>query len=96
MSVLVVGAPGIETLEGLEEPVDFVRWDDRAGVGDREHRCAVGGVGGDVNVPAGDVVADGVVDEVRDETFEESGVAVEGSGAHGGIDMQSEAFGVAG
>jgi hypothetical protein len=39
---------------------------------------AVGGVGGDVNVPAGNVVADCVVDEVNGETLEESGVADQG------------------
>ena len=75
--------PGIEALEWMEKPVDFAGWDDLAGVGDREHRRAVGGVGGvggDVNVPAGNVVADCVVDEVNGETLEESGVADQGRG----------------
>ena len=94
VAVFVVGAAGVEALERLEEPVDLAGRDDRAGVGHREHGFAVGGVGGDLHVPAGDVVADGVVDEVGDEAFDESGVAVERGGADGGLDVQSEAFGV--
>ena len=44
-----------------------------------------------VNVAVGEVVDDGVVDEVGDEAFDESGVAVERRGSEGGLDVQPEA-----
>jgi hypothetical protein len=44
----------------------------------------VGGVRRDLNVAVGEVVADGVVGEVSDQAFDESGVAVEWRGVEGG------------
>ena len=94
--MLVVTAAAVEALERLEEPIDVASRDVWAAVGYGEDRLAVGGIGGDVNFPAGDVVADGVVDEVGDEAFEEPGVAVERGGTDSGLDVQVEAFGVVG
>src|SRR5271154_5271941 len=94
MPALVVSAAGVEALERLKEPVDLVGRDDCSAVGYREDRRVVGGIGRDVNVPAGDVVADGVGDEVGYEAFEESGVAVERGGTDDGLDLQVEVLGV--
>ena len=42
-----------------------------------------------------DVVPNGVVHEVGDETFDQYGVPVQRCGAGGGLDTQPEAFGFA-
>ena len=47
--------------------------------------------GGDLDVPGGDVVPDGVVDQVGDQLLDQEGVAVEGGGLEAGLDVQGEA-----
>jgi hypothetical protein len=90
VAIAVMGAAAVEALERLEETADVTGWNHVAGVGHREHCLAVCGAGRDSDVPAGDVVADGIVDEVGDESFDQSRVAVERSGEDGGLDMQFE------
>src|SRR5579862_7218422 len=69
VAVFVVGADGVEALERLEETVDLIGRDDRPGVGHGEHGLAVSRLGGDFDASAGDVVPDGVVDEVCHEAL---------------------------
>jgi hypothetical protein len=59
-----------EPLEGLEQPVDLVIRDDLTGVAHRQHSARVAGLGGDLDVAAGDVVPDGVVDQVHGELLD--------------------------
>lgn len=66
MAVAVVCAPCVEPLEGLEQPVDLAGRDYRPSAGNRQDSAAVAGSGGDLDGPARDVVADGVVDQVGD------------------------------
>jgi hypothetical protein len=95
VAVFVVGPTGVESLEWLEQPLYVAGREYQSGVGDRHHGLsAVGDRGGDLNVSAGQVVADGVVDQVGDETLDEPAVSIEPSGADRGLDMQSEGVGV--
>lgn len=89
---VLVCAARIEALERLEEAVDLSGWNGRPGVGDREHRPATRGLGGESKDSASDVVDDGVVDEVGDEALDQSCVALQRGGADSGLDVQSEAF----
>jgi hypothetical protein len=59
----------------LEEPLELVVGDDGSAVGYREDRVRAGGFGGDLSEPARVVVADGVVDEVGGERFDEPRIA---------------------
>jgi hypothetical protein len=61
--------------EGLEEPFSLVRVDGPARVGNVQHGVPVRNVGGDRDVPAGLVVADGVVYQVGDHAVEQRGIA---------------------
>jgi len=65
---------GRQFLEGSEETLDLVVGDDWPAVGDRQARLRARGLSGDLYVPAWMVVADGVVDEVGDEAFDQSPV----------------------
>jgi hypothetical protein len=56
---------------------------------------SVTGSGGDLDVAAGGVVVDGVLDEVADEPFEQARVAVDRRGFQGGVDGQFETFDLA-
>ena len=47
--------------------------------------------GGDLDVPAGDVVPDGVVDQVGGQLLDQERVTVEGGGLDVGLDVQAEA-----
>jgi hypothetical protein len=67
-----------EPLEGLEQAVDFGGRDDRPGVGHRQDGAGLAGAGGDLDVPAGDVVPDGVVDQVSGQLLDQKAVTVEG------------------
>ena len=49
-----------------------------------------------MNAPTLDVVSRGVVDQISNEGFDQSGVAVEGGRAEDGLDMQPQAFAVSG
>src|SRR5262249_9396197 len=72
---VAVGAVRGEALEGLQQPVYFVRGYGWAGVHHAEHRVPVPFPGRDVEPPVRHVVPDGVVDEVDDEPFDESRIA---------------------
>jgi membrane protein len=64
VAAVAPGGTRAEPLEGLEQAVDLGGGDDRPGVGHRQDGAAVAGPGGDSQVPVGDVVPDGVVDQV--------------------------------
>ena len=53
-----------EPLEGLEQAVDLGRRDDLPRVRHRQDDVTAAGPGGDLDVPAGDVVPYGVVDQI--------------------------------
>src|ERR1700744_312515 len=91
MAVTVVGAALAEPLEGLEQPADLGGRNDGSGAGYRQHSAAVPGSGRDLNVTAGDVVLDGVVDQVGHQPFGQNAVTVECSGLGSGPDVQPEA-----
>jgi hypothetical protein len=63
-SVVVVSAAAVESLERLEETLDLLGWDRRAGVRDGEEAVPVAAPGGDLDVSARAVVADRVVDQI--------------------------------
>ena len=83
------GGARAEPLEGLEQAVDLGGRDDLPGAGYRQDGVNVGGPSGDADVPAGDVVPDGVVDQVGGELLKQQRVAVEGGGLEVGLDMQA-------
>jgi hypothetical protein len=49
----------------------------------------VAGLGGDLDVPAGDVVPDGVVDQVGHHLLDQQRVTVEGGGLDVGVDVEA-------
>ncbi len=55
-----------QSMERLEQAGNVARPDHAAGVRDREDGLAGGGVRGEVQPAFGDVVTDGVIDQVRD------------------------------
>src|SRR5262249_6029511 len=77
------GAVGAEALEGLEEALHLGGRDEGAVVGYGEEGAIGVAAGPHPNPAAGDVVADGVVDQVADEALREGGVACGG----GGLDL---------
>ena len=64
-----------ESLERLEEAGELAGRDHGSGVRDREGGASCGGVRGDVEPAAGNVVTDGVRDQVRDEALDQLRVA---------------------
>lgn len=64
-----------EALEGLQQPVDLVGGYNGPSVGYPEASPASGGASGDPHPAPGDVVADGVVQQIRREAFNELRVA---------------------
>jgi hypothetical protein len=80
VSAAVIGAAGVQSLEWLEKPVELVWWNDRTGVGDAQHGAVAFDLGNDLYGSAGEVVGDGVVQQVGDETFDEPGVPVKRGG----------------
>jgi len=92
---VLVGRPArIEPLEGLEEAFDF-RWPDEwSGVGHRQDGLAVLHPGPDLDTAAGNVVADGVGEQVGDEPFDEQGVAIEGCRFGHLVDVDPEPAGL--
>src|SRR5262249_50954601 len=83
----VMGGPP-ERQEGREQPADRLGRDGRPGVGHRQDRAAVPGRGADLDLPADDVVAHGVVDQVGHQPFGQQGVTVQGRGPDSGLDAQ--------
>ena len=87
-----VGADGSvrsAALKGLEQLVDLVGPHAGSGVGDAERRSCRAGDDRDLDVPASDVVADGVVDEARHETVDEADVTENGGITDSGVELQS-------
>jgi len=94
VSVLVVCPAPIEPLEGLEEAVD-VRWRDGwSGVGHRQDGHAVLNPGQDLDTAVGNVVANGVGEQVGHEPFDEQGVAIEDRRFCHLVDVNSESAGL--
>jgi hypothetical protein len=88
---VAAGGPRSEPLEGLEQAVDFGGRDELPGAGHRQDGAGVAGLGGDLDVPTGDVVPDGVVDQVGGQLLDQEGVTVEDSGLDVGVNVQAEA-----
>jgi hypothetical protein len=65
----------VEPLERLEDAVGVRRAHDRAGTGHGQPAVAGRGAGADPDAAGGGVVADRVVDEIRDEVLCRHGVA---------------------
>ena len=80
-----------EPLEGLEQPVDLGRRDDLPGVGHQHHGAGVARPGGDEDIPACDVMPDGVVDQIRDQLVEQQRVAQQHRRLQIAADVQAEA-----
>ena len=91
VSFAVADPLGAELPERLEEVIDRMRRDEGAGVADRYDRARAGQGGGDVRVAAGQVVPDGVVDEVGHQALRQARVA----GRRGGGEFGGEADAVA-
>jgi hypothetical protein len=66
---------GVESLEGMEEFLDFAGRDQRAGVRDRENGTPRFEASCDLDAAVHGVVADRVRDEVGDETLEQVAIA---------------------
>ena len=75
VAVVVAGAGAVQSLERLEETLDLLGWNGRAGVRDGHEGMPVTSPGGDLDVSAGGVVADRVVDQVGDQALEQSWIA---------------------
>ena len=81
MPVAVAGASAAELLEGFKERADLGLGDDRSGVGDRWEERGGAGPGGRGDLSVVVVVADGVVEEVGDQSLGEFGIACGGAAA---------------
>jgi hypothetical protein len=90
VAAVAADGPRAEPLEGLEQALDLGRGDDPPGAGHRQDGAGAAGPGGDLDVPAGDVVPDGVVDQVGHQLLDQDGVAVEGGGLDTGLDVQAQ------
>jgi hypothetical protein len=62
-------------MEGFQQPVELICWDSVAAVCDRQDCLVSLGLGRGFDVAAGDVVLHCVVDEVRDKSFDQPGIA---------------------
>ncbi len=71
----VVTGAVVEPGEWQEQALDHIGRHDFAGVDDAQHRFRVAGGGRDLDGPAREVVALGVVEQVGDEPFEQHPVA---------------------
>ena len=75
MTVGLRGAAAAESRDRLEHALELVSLHDRPGVGDRQNRDPTVGSSLYVDPPAGDVVADRVVDEVADQPLDQGRIA---------------------
>lgn len=89
VAAVTAGVARAEALEGLEQVVNFCFRDDLPRVGYRQDGVTPAGPGGDLNVPAGDVVPDGIVDQVGHELLDQERVAAEDGGLDVGVDVQA-------
>jgi hypothetical protein len=87
-AVAVAGAGGGQALEGPEQPVDLGGRDHRASVGHRDDGAAVLLIGGEVDGAVSGVVADGVVEQVDGQPFDQAGVAEHRRGAQRGLHLE--------
>src|ERR1700677_974214 len=87
---VAVGRALAQAPEGLEKAVDVGGLDDRPGAGHRQDGAGVAGRGGDLDVSAGDVVPDGIVDQVAGQLLDHERVTGDGSGLEVGVDVQAE------
>jgi hypothetical protein len=71
VATTAAGAARTEPLEGLEQAVHLAGRDDLPGAGHRQDGVNAAGPGGDLDVPAGDVVPDGVVDQVGYQSLDQ-------------------------
>ncbi len=78
-----------ESLKRLEQAIDFDGRDDRARVADGQASAVGCGTGRDLNRAAGDVVADRVVEQVRDQARKEIWVAGRLSLVEGRVDLEA-------
>ncbi|HEX6450049.1 MAG TPA: hypothetical protein VF060_11365 [Trebonia sp.] len=85
---VAAGRARTESLEGLEEAVDFGRRDDRPRVGYRQDGLTIPGAGGDLDITAGGIMPGGVVDQVGDKLLKQERVTVENGGPGVDIDAQ--------
>jgi hypothetical protein len=86
----LIGSVRVETLEGLEQPLDLSGGYRGAGVGDEQERVPVPCSRGDLDLAAGGVVAQRVVGEVGYEPLGEAGIACGRGGAEFGSDVQCQ------
>ena len=91
VAAVVAGTGAAQSLEGLEETLDLLGRDGRAGVRDRHEGVPVAGPGGDLDMSAGGVVADRVVDQVGDQALEQSWIAGRRRRVERGADVEIEA-----
>jgi hypothetical protein len=91
VAAVTAGWARAEPLEGLEQTADLGRRDGLPGVGHRQDGVTVAGPGGDLYVPARDVVLDGVVDQIGHELLDQERVAVEDGRLDARLDVQAEA-----
>jgi hypothetical protein len=81
--------PGsVESLERLEEPIELVRRDLRAGVPDGEDGAVVERRGREADAAAVDVVADRIAQEVGDEPLDQAWVAGRARRLDGRVERQ--------
>src|SRR5262249_17364091 len=79
---------GGQAAKGLEQARHFVVRDKRPGIVDRQLSETVDGVGRDGDLAAvGQVVADGVVDQVLGQAFQQHRVSGDGRGPELGVDV---------
>ena len=90
MAAVTAGRARAEPLEGLEQALDLGGRDERPGVSYRQEGLAVADSGADADLPPGDVVPGGVVDEVGGQLLDEKRVAVNSGGFEGGLDPQAQ------
>jgi hypothetical protein len=93
---VAAGSAAAQPLEGLEQPVGLGGRDDRPGVSDRHDGASVLCSGGDLDVPARDIVPHGVLDQVRYQPPDEQRVAVNAGGPDVSQDLEAEAAGLGG
>src|ERR1035437_6383978 len=91
VAAAAAGGARAEPLEGLEQAVDVGGRDDLPGVAHRQDGVTAAGPGGDLDIPAGDVVPDGVVDQVGYQLLNQERVTVEDGGLDVGVDVRAEA-----
>src|SRR5262249_23308028 len=91
VTAVAAGGARAEPLERLEQAVNLRGRDDLPGAGHRQDGAGVAGPGGDLDIPARDVVPDGVVDQVGGQLLDQKRVTVEAGGLDVRVDGQAEA-----